>query len=218
MTNLSRFFIGLTFILNVGLVACKKDKQEACISRSSNWFSNDTILVNDSVYFRLCNLLAPKSTECIWDFGDGTVAYGIEVTHSWDSAGIYIVKLTVPGGEPDIATVTIVVTKADGYTFAGNFNCLTTVFKEDTTYNLLPYSASIAALTISDIVITNLFNDSKSINATVNGNNLFIPVQVFVSDTVSGSGNLTSSQSKIGIVAGISSPSGREVYSVSLKR
>ncbi|MDW8273808.1 MAG: PKD domain-containing protein [Chitinophagales bacterium] len=218
MIKLQNTLMALVFVLSVGLASCKKDTQEACISRSSTWFNKDTVLVNDSVYFRLCNLLAPKSTECIWDFGDGNTATGTEVIHAWDSAGNYLVKLTVSGGKPDIATATIVVTKADGFTYVGNFNCASTVFKDDTSFNLSPYPASITALTANAIVINNLLNDGNNVNVTVNGNYLFVPIQIFSSDTISGSGSLTANQRKIGIIVGKSNAIGKEIYSISLQR
>lgn len=201
------------------LTSCKKDIQEACIKRSSTWlFSKDTVLVGDSIHFGLCNILAPSSTVCIWDFGDGTTTTGIYVAHAWDSAGSYLVKLTVPDGKPKEATVMIVVTKADGFTYAGNWQVQSSFFSDDTTYTMLPYSVSVAASSANDIVISNLLNDGNNVSAFVNGNELLIPTQIFSTDSISGSGNLTVNQQKVGLFVLKGKATGRELYSISLQR
>jgi len=56
-------------------------------------FTHTVIFVNESAYFNAS--CSGNITQWIWNFGDGSVAYGENVSHIYASSGSFIVNLTV---------------------------------------------------------------------------------------------------------------------------
>jgi PKD repeat protein len=202
--------------------SCKKQTYEASICRSSSWLAKDTILVNDSVYFYYCNLLAPADVKCTWDFGDGTKVIGQTATHAWTSSGNYLVTLTVDNyGKVSSTSITITVTSAIGPDYVGNFQAEATIVKispTDTTNLNTNYLVSITSNSDTSIIFQNVLNDGNQVSGTVNGNNIFIPIQVISSDTIFGNGSLTANQNRISLSINKNGLINKEIYLLGLTR
>ncbi|MFQ6116795.1 MAG: PKD domain-containing protein [Candidatus Bipolaricaulia bacterium] len=84
-------------------------------------FSPTTISVGQAVSFDGSaskdpdNLSAPNQgiTKYDWDFGDGTTASGVSVSHAYSAAGSYLVSLTVTDNQGATDTVTRTVTVSE---------------------------------------------------------------------------------------------------------
>lgn len=175
------------------LSGCFKSKQKACISSNATWYYRDTLAVNDSVYFTLCNWFAPAGTTCTWDFGDGNIAYGTSVHHVYTTAGNFIVRLTVYNdGIPDLDTMMITIMSASGPDYAGTFHAAKGCFTDSLTYP--SYISTITSSGPNNITIHNMLNTGTDVDATVNGFKVTIPTQVFGSDTVTGDGKLSNTR------------------------
>ena len=59
------------------------------------------------VFFNGSDSTSPSGiTTYAWDFGDGTTASGVSVTHPFSAAGTYVVRLSVTAVDGSVATVT----------------------------------------------------------------------------------------------------------------
>ena len=64
-----------------------------------------------NVFFNASDSTSPSGiTLYAWDFGDGTTASGVAVTHPFSAAGIYVVRLSVTAVDGQIDTITQNVT------------------------------------------------------------------------------------------------------------
>ncbi|MEM0466739.1 MAG: PKD domain-containing protein [Candidatus Thermoplasmatota archaeon] len=68
------------------------DSQESNISRIPSFNST----VNQSVVFHATDYFPDREiVSCSWDFGDGTIAYGLQTTHRYTMSGTYTITLTI---------------------------------------------------------------------------------------------------------------------------
>jgi len=67
------------------LISCSKANPEACLTVPL------TGKVGTSITFTSCSVNAHHEE---WDFGDAATSTGATVTHSYNKAGTYVVKLT----------------------------------------------------------------------------------------------------------------------------
>ncbi len=64
----------------------------------------DTFGLNSQVHFSAFNTTHPQGMELlyIWDFGDGSKGFGIEITHTYTKGGVYIVRLNVQDNDSHV--------------------------------------------------------------------------------------------------------------------
>ena len=74
-------------------------------------FSPQNVVAGQTVFFDGSGSSSPSGiTSYAWDFGDGTTATGVTVSHPFTPGGTYVVRLTVTATDGSTATVTQVVT------------------------------------------------------------------------------------------------------------
>ncbi len=100
---------------------------------NANFGMSDTVGICAPHTFTFYNRNLP-STSAIWDFGDGTTGTGDTVTHTYTTAGNYIVKLnvTLPSGCIGSALKTVSVLQPVGsFSFNGVFYCNNQIVRFD---------------------------------------------------------------------------------------
>ena len=81
----NKFYFLLTIICVTIFIQCTKANPEACLTVPA------TGKVGTSITFTSCSLNAHHEE---WDFGDAATSTGSTVTHAYNKAGTFTVKLT----------------------------------------------------------------------------------------------------------------------------
>lgn len=166
---MSRFNTILSIVLISTFTACNYNEPTACFNASKT-----SVLTGEEIDFSNCSLKANGGYE--WNFGDGTSATESDVSHSYDQAGTYVVRMIAKTkkGIQNVVEKTIKVSDPVA-TFIGEYSTSNACDSFVTTDRR--FTLTLEKNTAISVNFINFANTFETVFGNLSGSKIIIPNQ-----------------------------------------